>query len=387
MTVTEQSSVQNDSAKKIRDTAVAPGKVILSGEHSVVYGAPAVAVAVDRHTELTFTPMHKTEGVRTAFDNLSHGQFYPLELLKTFKAGLDRRFDQFVRGDLPVQKILQRPDDLAVYTIVFLMHILPLPGVSQTRKLPVPGQLNSRTALPMGAGMGSSAAIIAATLVLYEHMLNMPQTLAERFDRVRFCERLQHGKGSAIDAAAVVYGGVNRVQEDELEHPSLDPMHSLRTGGGWYWVLHGIPTSSTGECVAAVRNNYGEDAQLWQAFEQCTNAFEKSLGLNSDARDIIRENHQLLTRIGIVPAAAQRFIDEIERHGGAAKVSGAGSVRGDNAGIILVHMPDDAAMESLMGKHPDLRWEQLRIASQGAHLRPAPQALPAAATPGAVEPV
>ncbi|MEM6300503.1 MAG: GHMP kinase [Pseudomonadota bacterium] len=368
-----------------RDTAVAPGKVILSGEHSVVYGAPAIAVAVDRHTELTFTPMHKTEGVRTAFEDLSHGQFYPLDILKTFKAGLDRRFDQFVRGDIPVQKILQRPDDLAVYTLVFLMHLLPIPGVSQTRRLPVPGQLNSRTALPMGAGMGSSAAIIAATFVLYEHMLNLPQTLSERFERVRFCERLQHGKGSAIDAAAVVYGGVNRVHKDTLEHPDISPLHPLRTGTGWYWVLHGVPTSSTGECVAAVRENHGADSALWSAFEQCTNQFTDGLEANQDPREILKENHQLLTRIGVVPAAAQRFIDEVERAGGAAKVSGAGSIRGDNAGIVLVYMPEDAQMHALMQKHPNMRWETLRMAPQGAHLRLAPRALEA--NTGAVEPV
>ena len=290
-----------------------------------------------------------------------------------------------MRGDIPVQKILQRPDDLAVYTIVFLMHLLPLPGVSQTRRLPVPGQLNSRTALPMGAGMGSSAAIIAATFVLYEHMLNMPQTLAERFDRVRFCERLQHGKGSAIDAAAVVYGGVNQVQQDVLTHPDISALHPLRTGSSWYWVLHGIPTSSTGECVTAVRENHGSDARLWAAFEDCTRTIAEGLGSNEDPREAIRENHQLLTRIGVVPAAAQRFIDEIERAGGAAKVSGAGSIRGDNAGIVLVHMPDEEKVESLMASHPQMRWEPMRLAPEGAHLRLAPRAL--AATGGAVEPV
>lgn len=351
------------------ERARAPGKIILSGEHAVVYGAPALAIAVERYTEVWFTPMHRSEGLRTAFDNLSQGQFYPLELLKGFKQGLDRRFDQFMRGDLPVQQILQRPDDLAIYTMASLVNYLPMPGVrSGKNPLPVPGKLSSRSDLPLGAGMGSSAAIIAATFVLYEQLLKHPQTDQERFERVRFCERLQHGQGSAVDAAAVVFGGINRVQGDSLSKPELPTDHPLNAGEGWYWVLQGVPASSTGECVAAVRAKHGDDRALWAAFETCTNAIQSALETGRNPSDLLRENHQLLCRIGVVPAPAQRFIEAAEQAGGAAKICGAGAVRGEHAGIILVHIPDPQAMEDLMSHYPDKRWSRLRIAAQGAQM-------------------
>lgn len=351
-----------------RNSAQAPGKLILSGEHAVVYGAPALAVALDRYTEVWFTPILGSKGLRTAFDNLSQGQFYPIELLKSFKQGLDRRFDAFTRGDLTVQKILKRPDDLAVYTMALLLNYVPVPGVTSTKRLPMPGLLSSKSDLPLGAGMGSSAAIIAATFVLYEHLLKYSQSDQERFERVRFCERLQHGNGSAIDAATVVYGGMNRIDNGELSHLKLKEDHSLLRGDGWYWVLHGKPDAPTGECVAKVRDNHGDDTILWDAFTECTNTLQIAIEEMRDPREIIKENNALLQKIGVVPTAAKGFVAEVERAGGAAKVSGAGSVRGDKAGTILVHMPEDAAMERLMSKHPDLRWERLRITPQGVHL-------------------
>ena len=62
---------------------------------------------------------------------------------------------------------------------------------------------------------------------------------------------------------------------------------------------------------------------------------------NQDFSDCIRENHRLLTHIGVVPEKVQRFVLEVERLGGAAKISGAGAVLGDNAGLLIVLLQED----------------------------------------------
>ncbi len=349
-------------------SARAPGKLILSGEHSVVYGAPALVVAIQRHIELSFTPLHKTGGLQTVFESLAPRSFYPFDVLRDFKDSLDRRFDEFMRGELPVQKILSRPDDLAVYTLTSLLPMIPAPGASSSLPLPVPGQLSSQSTMPLGAGMGSSAAVVAATIVLYEHLLGLPQSAEERFQKVRFCERLQHGKGSSIDACAVVFGGMNHVQDGQYRAISLPSDHSLARSDGWYWVLHGTPVSKTGECVAQVRAQHGADHALWQDFARCTEAFEEVLTADSDPRAVIRENQRLLEHIGVVPAPAARFATAVSAAGGAAKISGAGSVAGENGGAMLVYMPDPEAMSALMQSYPERQWDKLQISQTGAAL-------------------
>lgn len=363
MTTNEFTSVSNYKSAR------APGKLILSGEHAVVYGAPALSVALDIYTDVWFTPVHRSEGLRTAFENLSRGHFYPFDILNGFKQSLDKRFDAFLQGELPVQKIMQRPDDLAVYTMTSLLQMLPVPGRSSRLRLPVPGQLSSRSELPLGAGMGSSAAVIAATIVLYEHLLDLDQSLEDRFERVRFCERLQHGKGSFTDAAAAVFGGMNMVRGEQVEKLPVGEDHPFRNGTSWYWVLHGTPEASTGECVAAVRRKHGNDRALWREFETCTLDLKNSLDRGGDPSDTLKQNHNLLAHIGVVPEASKRFINAVEEAGGAAKISGAGSIKGDYAGVKLVYMPDAEAMAGLMERFPERRWAPLRMSLQGTHLR------------------
>ncbi|WP_298937265.1 hypothetical protein [uncultured Ruegeria sp.] len=346
--------------------AHAPGKVILSGDHSVVFGAPVLAVSIARYTEVWLNPIRGCSGLFTAFKQVSSGEFYPFAMLDEFKQRLDRRFEQFVAGELPVQNILQRPDELAMYAVTLFLQQLSKPKVRKNHQIPISGTLRSRSSLPLGAGMGSSAAIIAAIFALYESLFNEIVSPQERVERIRFCERLQHGHGSAVDAATVVYGGVIRVDGDRVSRPNIPQHHALWTGDGWYWVFHGTPASATGECVEAVRRFHEKDVALWQEFNDCTNTLQSNLEASVSPIKTLRHNHRLLVRIGVVPSATQNFVNAVERIGGAAKVCGAGSIKGEQGGMVLVYMEDEDAMNALMTDHGNLCWAPLRVCALGA---------------------
>jgi mevalonate kinase len=103
------------------------------------------------------------------------------------------------------------------------------------------------------------------------------------------------------------------------------------------WIINtGRPESTTGECVSAVREKW-EKSSIWDEFAAATTAISQSIMSNDhdSLRSGIKNNHSLLEQIGVVPKKVSSFITALTKQSGAAKISGAGSIRGDTAGIIL----------------------------------------------------
>lgn len=326
----------------------APGKLILSGEHSVVYGAPALALAVDNYVTVTAYPNRQFDSQEIVTEH------YPVSTravtdLPKLVADLDKRYEAFLSGDLAISALLDTPTSLLHYCL------------SQYSIDPLNVSISSE--LPPGSGMGSSAAVIAALLLLASAREGRTLTASALFEQVRYCERLQHGRGSAIDAAAVTYGGIVEL------NPEGVTSHALQLGPGWYHYQTGVPECSTGEVVAYVRAQAFAES-VWQNFADVTQQLLVSLkqerSESSDLMPLLRENHRLLQGIGVVPDSIAKVVSSIEACGGAAKLCGAGAHKGEKAGQMLVYLPDfePAEISARLG----IELTPVRVAERGVHL-------------------
>lgn len=339
---------------------------------------PALAVAVAHRVTASFQPQnfvsHSQENqtkqanpaaqIRLHVNAAVFGEPVFSQALATLPqkvAQLNASHQQFLADKLAISDVLPQPVDLLYYAL----------GVAGWAAA---GDIYIHSDIPVGAGMGSSAACIAALFRLCEAVHNTPAMPAEKLAaQVRFCERLQHGRGSLVDAATVSHGGMVRVQAETMQ-PLVLPNAALFTQFSQHcYVWHsGSPASSTGEAVAKVRQQHGT-SHIWQQFAQVTDNLQQALcSTTKDSKQVIsasiRQNHQLLCKIGVVPVAVQKTIAHIEAFGGAAKVCGAGSVRGNAGGTVLCYFPHKHAAEiATFAKTHGLLFSPLPLCSQGAY--------------------
>jgi len=302
--------------------AIAPGKLILSGEHAVVYGRPALAMAVNRHAESSIVP-EALEEVRFDLTDLRESERFTWRALRELKTRVHRNYQFFLEGRLGIRDVLHKPVELFEFAFINLLDGL---------HLKVEKGLNIRlhSTIPIGCGMGSSAATILCVLRAIGHYFRVEFRPDWYLNYSIEAEKLQHGHSSGVDPYISLHGGFARFQQGAAKSLPL-PRASM------YLVQTGTPQTTTGECVGRVGEQHAHDA-IWNDFEAVTNAMESALASNDrrDIRDAVRENHKLLTKIGVVPEKVQCFIRDVEAAGQAAKVCGAGAVGGDAAGMVLV---------------------------------------------------
>ncbi|WP_210396892.1 mevalonate kinase family protein [Motiliproteus sediminis] len=334
--------------------ATAPAKVILSGEHAVVYGAPALAAAVQRYARCQVTALGRRDRLALSLPDLSIERALALSDLTDLRQQVLKRHAAYLAGQLTIDKVATA-DELLWSALGEWLHQYSPGGLQQGLRI----RLSS--SIPLGSGMGSSAAVCTSLVASVSAFCGRPLARDALQALVTRVEALQHGRSSGLDPALSVRGGVMRFCCGDAE-----PL-AAALPGRWWLANSGTPRVSTGECVELIRQRFGSST-IWQRFAAVTAALEQGLRQQDRAAiaAAIRTNHRLLTDIGVVPDRVQQCIDDIEAAGGAAKISGAGAVTGDAGGLILVYHPHNDVPPALPAEYQLM---DLELDSYGTRVR------------------
>ncbi len=290
-------------------TACAPGKVILFGEHAVVYGRPAIAAPV--------TEVRACALVEDA----------------------PRRQGVLIRAeDLKVSHYLGAPitDEHPAYPLEFTVrHTLACLEMEAIPDL----TLTVSSTVPVARGLGSGAAV--ATAIVRALALHFGHALApdEISELVYQTEILHHGTPSGIDNTVIAFGRPVWFVKDQ-------PIEILHVGQPLWLVIGdtGI-TSPTKVAVADVRHSWQQEAETYEAlFDQigvvagrARQAIER--GNTATLGRLLNENQRLLEAIGVSSPELESLVDAARQAGAmGAKLCGAG--RGGN--MIALVGPESA---------------------------------------------
>jgi len=274
-------------------TACAPGKIILLGEHAVVYGRPALAGPVRQ--------------VRACAR---------LQALETGPPGVL----QLVSPDLEFSAWLHeipRDHPLAAICRATLAEL-------RVRSF-LPLRLTIESSIPSASGLGSSAAVsVAIARALNAHFGGSlgDRTISDLAFQV---ERFHHGTPSGIDNTVVAFDRPVFFRRGEPPEP-------LTMGGTFHFLIGDTGVAApTAEAVGQVRRRWEEDPIALET------VFDAVGDLVQDARQALRQgevdrlgaslrrNHELLVGLGVSSAELDRLVDSAEAAGAVgAKMSGGG---------------------------------------------------------------
>ncbi len=268
-----------------------PGKVTLLGEHAVVYGYPALVMAIDLYTRAAVSDGEGAVEVEST---------YPGGRAET-RIGLDGR-----GGDeLP-------------YVKAAIKKVWELQGARRPAKVSIASEL------PYGSGLGSSASVSVATLAAYSLSYGVklhPDQLAKLGREV---EVQVQGRASPMDTLAVSLGGLIKISHEKFE-----------VMGGGLSVKAVIACvgkeKSTGESVAFVRKRKDElGSRFDEILEEIGSLVESSSKAIKD-RDLtqlcllMNRNEELLEELGVVTERSLNLVRRARALGAtAAKISGGG---------------------------------------------------------------
>lgn len=271
----------------------APGKVILCGEHAVVYGKPAIALPVfnvKTKCNIIARPSASTDETLVVAPNI----------------GLKCHVGCLVETH-PIRTTIR----------LVLEHL-------KIDHLPV-CEIQIHSTLPTAAGLGSSASTAVALIRALSTFLGHPFE-NEVVNQIAFeIEKIHHGTPSGIDNTVITFEKpLFFIKDAPFEFLSLRETLTLIIADS------GIK-STTAKVVQQVREHYEQEPHRYQAFfdqiEEISLSIknELELGNQKSVGEYLTKNHTVLKEMGVSCNKLDRLVSAALKSGAmGAKLSGGG---------------------------------------------------------------
>jgi mevalonate kinase len=266
------------------------GKLIVTGEHFVVHGTPAIAIPLlSRHVAVE---VRRESGKWDV----------PTEA----KEHLTRI----------VEKLGERPQSVS---------------------------LTVRSTLPSGAGLGGSAALAVALVRALDDEAGQHQTSESVCRRAHELEKIAHGRPSGIDDSVVAYEQAVRLDPGK----GLTPIRGAQEAKMWVGLSPERTATKVAVAKVAERAAARPDAfqNLLLASRECVQQAETSLvrGDWPALGAVLTRTHGLLREVGVSTTRLDALVDAALAAGAyGAKLTGAGL-----GGAVIALGPDDLDFEAV----------------------------------------
>lgn len=285
-------------------TSSAPGKIILFGEHAVVYGRPALAVPVAQvHADVEIRVSDSTGILIRAPGIHLHADLNSLS------------------SDHPIASV--------VHNFLFISRVSPFPNLN----------ISITSTIPVASGLGSGAAVTVALVRALSAHLDYPMTDEEVNAFAYDIEKLHHGTPSGIDNTVITYAKpVFFIKTQPIEVFNVLEPFTIVIGDT------GIP-APTKESVADVRKLWEADQARWESVFDEVGEIAKQAKERIETGDwrllgeLMNQNHALLQEMTVSSPELDTLVEAARKAGAVgAKLSGGG--RGGN--MIALAQPEKA---------------------------------------------
>jgi mevalonate kinase len=292
--------------------ASAPAKIILFGEHFVVYNQPIILASINKRMKIECKIEEEKNKTLTIETNHFGKKTYPLSIIE--------KNNQYIVNDF-------------FYPVIYILRKI-LPHYAE----PYGITIKIHSEIPYGVGLGSSAALsvagVAAILGLYKNVKKKNEIL----DIAIETERIIHKNSSGADCIVSTYGGL-------LYYKRNTNMRSLNVSKELSFIIINTRLKhSTGQLVSIVKrfreNNLCEFHNLSNNVsgicERAIKALEEGNFLNIGK--LMNENQIILERIGVSTTEINNIINDSLQYGAiGSKLTGAG---GGGCVLALIHNQD-----------------------------------------------